>query len=123
MASKAAQDSRARVKSPKYDAFLIMLAQRNGIAVERAIPRQSVFAIGFRADSGNRGDGLETRTEGPIAALGRGRWRKRMGVRSTGLRCEIRRVAGAAGIGSRIIGRTRGEGNGRQNQGRQGDEA
>ena len=73
MAAEARQESRARVKSAKDDAFLIMLAQCDGIAVEGAIPRQSVFSIRIGADSGDKRDGLKTRTEGPIAGLGWGR--------------------------------------------------
>src|ERR1035441_9925731 len=104
MASEAFQEARRGIESAKDHAPLVVLARCNGVAVERSIPRQSVFAIRFAIDFGDKRNGLKTRAEGPIAVLGRGRWRKCMGVRGIGLRCEVGRMAGAAGFGSRIIG-------------------
>src|ERR1019366_9530317 len=103
MAGEAFQEARCRIESAKDHTFLVVLAQRDGVAVERSVPRQSVFAIRFAIDSGGKRNGLKARAESPIAALRRGRGRQRARVRSIGLRCEVGRMAGTAGFGSRII--------------------
>src|ERR1035441_1241857 len=123
MASEAFQEARRGIESAKDDAFLVVLAQGNCVAVERSIPRQSVFAIRFAIDFGDKRNGLKTRTESPIAALRRGRGCQCARVRGIGLRCEVGRVAGTASFGSRIIGGSGGEHDGNQAEGGHGGEA
>ena len=93
------------------------------IAVDRPIPRHSVFAIGFAIDSGDERNRLKARAEGPIAGLRRRGWRERMGVRGVGLRRELGRMARAAGFGAGIAGWIGGESGGTQAERGQSGEA
>src|ERR1017187_502636 len=120
MAGEAFYETRWRNESAKDHTFLVVLARCDGVAVERSVPRQSVFAIRLAIDFSDERNGLQTGAEGPIAALGRGRWRERMSVRGIGLRCEVGRMAGTAGFGARIIGGAGGEQDGNQPEDCQG---